>query len=121
MVPAGWSSPPTNPLGSSAAMQHRRPLRVNFDGSRPKETSPVATDRFRIGAPQHLCEAPCSHRSIPSHGTAEGLRPRGHIELGKFRITVSAAVWVRNVNISGAIAHKLNGLLDGRHGRVPFE
>src|SRR5712672_2788611 len=56
-----------------------------------------------------------------SHRTADGLRPRGHIELGKFRITVSAAVWVRNVNISGAVAHKLNRLLDGRHGRVPFE
>src|SRR5258708_39249358 len=56
-----------------------------------------------------------------SHRTAEGLRPRGHIELGKFRITINAAVRVRNVNISGAVAHKLNGLLDGRHGRVPFE
>jgi len=25
---------------------------------------------------------------VPSHRTAEGLRPRGHIELGKFRITI---------------------------------
>jgi hypothetical protein len=68
VVPAGWSSGgplPTNQLGSSAAMQHRRQLRVNFDGSMPKETSPVATDRFRVAVPQQLCEAPYSHRSIP--------------------------------------------------------
>ena len=65
MVPAGWSSPLTNQLGSSAAMRHRRQVRVNFDGSRPKETSPIATDRFRIGTPQQLCEATYSHRSIP--------------------------------------------------------
>jgi len=43
--------------------------RVNFDGSRPKETSPIATDSFRIGTPQQLCEAQYSHRSItvPPH------------------------------------------------------
>jgi hypothetical protein len=50
-----WGPDPSRmvlaPHKATAAMQHWRPLRVDFDGSRPKETSLVATDRLRIGAP----------------------------------------------------------------------
>ena len=49
------------------------------------------------------------------------LRPRGRIELSKFDITVDAAIWGRNVNISRTVPHKLSGLFDSRHGGVPFE
>jgi hypothetical protein len=105
------------------------PGRCNIGGS----SGSTSTDRGRkrrVRLPPTGCELARHSNSAKrrkvtarfwSHRTAEGLRPRGHIELGKFRITINAAVWVRNVNISGAVAHKLNGLLDGRHGRVPFE
>jgi hypothetical protein len=42
-------------------------------------------------------------------------------ELIEIRITVDAAFWVRNANVSAPIPQKFNGLFDRRRGRVPFE
>jgi hypothetical protein len=52
---------------------------------------------------------------------AEALRPLGRTELVEVRMTVDAAIWVRNADVLATICHKFNGLLDGRRSRVPFE
>jgi zinc-finger binding domain of transposase IS66 len=42
-------------------------------------------------------------------------------ELIEIRMTVDAAFWVRNANVSAPIPQKFNGLFDRRRSRVPFE
>src|ERR1700722_12656634 len=42
-----------------------------------------------------------------------GLRSLGGMELVEFRMTVYAAIWGGNGNVSAPIPHKLKGLFDG--------
>jgi hypothetical protein len=51
----------------------------------------------------------------------EVLRPLGRTELVEVRMTVDAAIWVRNADVSAPVLHKLYRLFDGRRSRVPFE
>jgi hypothetical protein len=43
------------------------------------------------------------------------------MELVEFGMTVDAAIWVRDANVSAPIRQKFNGLFDSRRSRVPFE
>jgi hypothetical protein len=51
----------------------------------------------------------------------EASRPLSRTELVEFRMTVDAAIWVRDADVSAPIPHKLDGFFDGRRSRVPFE
>jgi hypothetical protein len=53
--------------------------------------------------------------------TLGALRPLSGMELVEFGMTVDAAIWVRDANVSAPIRQKFNGLFDSRRSRVPFE
>jgi hypothetical protein len=42
-------------------------------------------------------------------------------ELVEVRMTVDAAIWARDADVSAPIPDEFKGLLDGRRSRVPFE
>jgi hypothetical protein len=56
--------------------------------------------------------------SPPLHSTLWALRPLSRTELVEFRMTVYAAIGVRDANVSAAIPNELNGLFDSRRSRV---
>jgi hypothetical protein len=55
------------------------------------------------------------------HPTLGALRALSRTQSVEFRVTVDAAIWVRNENVSAPIRHKFNGLFEGRRSRVSFE
>jgi len=55
-----------------------------------------------------------------SHDQGRRLRPGGRIELRKFFMIVDAAVGIRDLDISGAVAQQFHCLFYGCGSRVPF-
>jgi hypothetical protein len=76
-------------------------------------------DRSRLGLQGAWRESVAAVKAGPL--ALRVLRPLSRTELVEFRMTVNAAICIRDANVSAPIPHKFKGLLDGRRSRVPFE